>query len=173
MYKNIIFLALLGSVLVAVNASGAQKTDEDPIKKLDPFLGKWQTEGIFDNGTKAKSELECRWSPEKRYMICEQDVSFSSGHTHQLTIYGYDEKAGKHTFVTLLDNMAKPAGGFVEIKGNMWAYDLSLDDPKGTQVRTTNEFTNPKTELFKTYVSNDHGATWNLTLQGTARKVGD
>jgi hypothetical protein len=170
MHKTLVFLVLLSAVAPAMKA---QRSSEDPISKLSPFLGKWQTEGTFDNGTKAKSDLECRWSPEKRYMICEQDVSLSSGHTHQLTIYGYDEKAGKHTFATLLDNSSKPAAGFVEVKGNMWAYDITLDDAKGTQVRTTNEFTNAKTELFKTYVSSDHGATWNLTLQGTAHKVSD
>jgi Protein of unknown function (DUF1579) len=175
MYRKLAIAAVLVYALLSDGTSFAQKAGEDPLKKLGAFLGKWHTEGIFENGTKAKSELECRWSPEKRYLICEQDITLSSGRSHQLTIYGYDEKSGRHTFLTWQDNSSKPAAGFVEIKDNVWAYDFSVDDENGkpTQVRTTNEFTNPKTELFKVYVSDDHGATWKLLLQGTAHKVGD
>ena len=170
MQKKSAFL-IVAVALACSFASFAQKPEADPVKKLGAFLGKWQTEGIFGNGTKAKSELVCRWSPQNRYLVCEQDVTLSSGHSHQLTVYGYNEKTGKYSFLTLQDNAGKPASGDVEIKDNVWAYDLAVDDK--TQVRTLNEFTTPKTEVFKVFVSDDHGANWRLTLQGTAHKIAE
>src|SRR6185503_19575024 len=60
--------AALMSVTVA-----AQKTAVDaPVEKLGAFLGKWHTEGTFSNGGNVSSELECRWSPQRGYLICEQ-----------------------------------------------------------------------------------------------------
>jgi uncharacterized protein DUF1579 len=171
--KSAMVAALIFAGLCCI-ALLAQKPDDDPLKKLSAFLGKWQSEGTFDNGTKARSELECRWSPQSRYLVCEQDVNLSSGHSHQLTIYGYDGKNGKYTYATFPDNGARPITGTLENKGNFWAYDADVaDSSKPTRVRTTNEFTTPKTEVFKVYVSDDHGATWKTMLQGTAHKLAD
>lgn len=174
MQRKLAIIAALISAGVYSVALPAQKPEDDPLKKLDVFVGKWQSEGTFENGTKARSELECRWSPQRRYLVCEQDVSLSSGHSHQLTVYGYDDKAGKYTYATFPDTAAKPVTGTLENKGNVWAYDANVgDSSKPTQVRTTNEFTSAKTEVFKVYVSDDRGATWKTMLQGTAHKVGD
>lgn len=174
MQRKLAIIAALLFIGLCSFARPWQKPADDPLKKLNVFVGKWQTEGIFENGTKARSELECRWSPKKRYLICEQDVKLSSGHNHQLTVYGYDDKAGKYTYTTFPDTAARPVTGTLENKGNIWAYDASVGDgSKPTQVRTTNEFTSAKTDVFKVYVSEDHGATWKTTLQGTAHKVSD
>jgi hypothetical protein len=40
-------------------------------------------------------------------------------------------------------------------------------------VRTTNEFTDAKIEVFKVAPSEDNGANWKTMLQGVAQKVGD
>jgi hypothetical protein len=40
-------------------------------------------------------------------------------------------------------------------------------------VRTTNEFTDAKTEVFKVASSEDNGANWKIVLQGIAHKVAD
>jgi hypothetical protein len=40
-------------------------------------------------------------------------------------------------------------------------------------IRTTNEFTDARTEVFKVATSEDNGANWKPMLQGVARKVGD
>jgi hypothetical protein len=146
---------------------------DDPTKKLGAFVGKWETEGIFTNGQKASTTLECRWSPQGSYLVCDQLINMGGEH-RQFTVYSYDAKAGNYSYVTLSDPGAKPSTGGIVIKGNLWTYDSSFtSNGKTTMIRTTNEFTDPKTEVFKVVTSEDNGATWKPVLQGVARKVGD
>jgi hypothetical protein len=163
------------------SAQSTQKADaptsataEDPTKKLGAFVGKWQTEGSFTSGQKTSTTLECRWSPQGSYLVCDQLVNMGGEH-RQFTVYSYDSKAGKYSYVTLADPGAKPTIGGITIKGNLWTYDDSSFTANGktTMIRTTNEFTDPKTEVFKVMSSEDNGATWKTGLQGKAHKVGD
>ncbi len=148
---------------------------DDPAKKLGAFLGKWQTEGAFTGSdTKISSTLECRWSPQGTFLVCDQLVKLPGGDHHQFTAYSYNTKDSAYSYVTIPDPGAKPNSGKVEIKGNVWTYSSSFENNgKTTQVRTTNEFTDPHTETFKTEFSDDGGASWKTILQGTAHKVGD
>ena len=147
---------------------------EDPTKKLGAFVGKWETEGTFTNGPKTSTSLECRWSPQGSYLVCDQLVNMGGEH-RQFTVYSYDSKTGKYSFSTLSDPGAKPTTGGIAIKGNFWTYDDSSFTANGktTLVRVTNEFTDAKTEVFKVASSEDNGATWKVVLQGVARKVAD
>ncbi len=161
-----IFAALCG-------AQAAQHSDE-PSKKLGAFLGKWKTEGSFATGQKTSTTLECRWSPMGSFLVCDQLVNMGGGEHRQFTVYSYDSKGGNYSYTTLSDPGAKPTSGTVEIKGNLWTYDSSFQNQgKTTLIRTTNEFTDAKTEIFKVATSDDDGATWKVMLQGKAQKVSD
>ena len=49
---------------------------EDPVKKLGAFLGTWQTAGSFaGSDNKISSTLECRWSPQGIFLVCDQLVN--------------------------------------------------------------------------------------------------
>jgi hypothetical protein len=148
--------------------------NDDPTKKLGAFVGKWETEGSFTSGQKTHTTLECRWSPQGSYLVCDQLVNMGGEH-RQFTVYSYDSKTGNYSYVTLADPGAKPATAGITIKGNLWTYDDSSFTANGktTMIRTTNEFTDAKTEVFKVASSEDNGATWKPMLQGVARKVGD
>ncbi len=152
---------------------GGSQSD-DPTKTLGVFVGKWETEGAFTSGQKTHTTLECRWSPQGSYLVCDQLVNMGGEH-RQFTVYSYDSKSGKYSFVTLSDPGAKPITGGITIKGNLWAYDDSSFTANGktTMVRTTNEFTDAKTEVFKVASSEDNGANWKIMLQGIARKIAD
>jgi hypothetical protein len=154
--------------------SPATAANNDPTKKLGAFVGKWETEGAFTSGQKTHTTLECRWSPQGSYLVCDQLVNMGGEH-RQFTVYSYDSKAGKYSYVTLSDPGAKPATGGITIKGNLWTYDDSSFTANGktTMIRTTNEFTDAKTEVFKVATSEDNGANWKIMLQGKAQKVGD
>ena len=146
---------------------------DDPAKKLGAFVGKWETEGTLATGQKTSSTLECRWSPQGVYLVCDQLVRVAGEH-RQFTVYSYDSKAGTYSYTTLADPGAKPTNGTVALKGNLWTYESSFEaNGKTTMIRTTNEFTDAKTEVFKVATSEDGGAHWKTMLEGTARKVGD
>jgi uncharacterized protein YxeA len=147
---------------------------DDPTKKLGAFVGKWETEGAFTSGQKTHTTLECRWSPQGSYLVCDQLVNMGGEH-RQFTVYSYDSKTGNYSYVTLSDPGAKPTTGGITIKGNLWTYDDSSFTANGktTLIRTTNEFTDPKTEVFKVTSSEDNGASWKVVLQGVAHKIAD
>jgi hypothetical protein len=146
---------------------------ENPTKKLGAFLGKWETEGAFASGQKTSTSLECRWSPQGAYLVCDQLVRMAGEH-RQFTVYSYNSKDGNYSYTTLADPGAKPSTGAVKIEGNLWTYDSSFDaGGKTTLIRTTNEFLDPKTEVFKVASSDDGGAHWKTVLEGKARKIAD
>jgi hypothetical protein len=156
-------------------ASSVASQSEDPTKKLGAFVGKWETEGSFTSGQKTSTTLECRWSPQGSYLVCDQLVRMGAADQRQFTVYSYNSKAGNYSFTTLADPGARPTTGGITIKGNLWTYDDSSFESNGkkTVMRVTNEFTDAKTEIFKVMSSDDNGATWKIALQGVARKVGD
>ena len=84
--KIAVAVLLMAQISLSV---AAQKPADNPVKKLGAFLGKWQTEGTFSNGGKVHSELECRWSPQHEYLICEQQVTMGAAVNRQLTVYRY------------------------------------------------------------------------------------
>jgi hypothetical protein len=157
----------------APTAAPASAANDDPTKKLGAFVGKWETEGAFTSGQKTSTSLECRWSPQGSYLVCDQLVNMGGEH-HQFTVYSYDSKTGNYSYTTLADPGAKPSTGGIVIKGNLWTYDSSFtSNGKTTLIRTTNEFTDAKTEVFKVASSEDNGATWKIMLQGLAHKIAD
>ncbi|HSK44634.1 MAG TPA: hypothetical protein VLA83_12185 [Candidatus Binatia bacterium] len=166
---------LLVAILCGAQTTPAPATqNDDPAKKLGAFVGKWETEGAFTSGQKTSTSLECRWSPQGSYLVCDQLVNMGGEH-HQFTVYSYDSRTGKYSYTTLADPGAKPATGGITIKGNLWTYDDSSFESNGkkTLVRVTNEFTDAKTEVFKVVTSEDNGATWKIMLQGVAHKIAD
>lgn len=164
----LLFAAAMNVLLVA------QKPADEPVQKLGAFLGKWHTEGTFSNGGKVHSELECRWSPQHGYLICEQQVTMGTAVTRQLTVYNYNASKAEYGYTSFQGDAPAPSVGIVQINGNEWIYSSSVEnDGKKTLVRTTNEFTDPKTEVFKVMLSDDGGVTWKPVLQGAAHKIGD
>jgi hypothetical protein len=159
--------------LQAKSAQTAPAQSDDPAKKLGAFVGKWETEGAFTSGQKTSTSLECRWSPQGSYLVCDQLVNMGGEH-RQFTVYSYDSKTGNYSYTTLADPGAKPSTGGIVIKGNLWTYDSSFTaNGKTTMIRTTNEFTDAQTEIFKVATSEDNGANWKIMLQGVAHKIAD
>lgn len=163
---------LASIIFVAVFAASNLAQIDEPSKKLGAFLGKWETEGTFANGDKVSSSLECQWSPQHAFLICEQRVHMASGETRQLTIYAFNNKTNSYSYTTISSPGGKPFIGGVEIKGNVWIYDSSYQaDGKTTQIHNTNEFVDPRTEVFKIVSSEDGGAHWKPVLEGRGHKV--
>jgi len=166
-------IALLPVLAAAVLRAGNTPSDA-AAGKLGTFLGKWQTEAAFAGGMKATSDLECRWSPQGNYLVCEQRVKLPDREQRQLTVYSYNAKEGVYRYSTFSDPGVPPSTGVVDINGNIWTYNSSFENNgKTTKIRNTNQFTDSKTEVFKVVRSTDGGSTWMPLLQGSGHKVGD
>jgi hypothetical protein len=107
------------------------------------------------------------------FLVCDQLVNFGGAEHRQFTVYSYDAKAGMYSYTTLSDPGAKPTSGTIGIKGNLWTYNPSSEAQGDKMFVTTNEFTDPKTEVFKVKTSDDGGVTWKTMLEGKATKIGD
>jgi hypothetical protein len=158
--------------------SHAQQADTEAAaatKKLGAFLGKWTTVGTFASGEKAATELECRWSAQGYFLVCEQHVKLAHREQQQLTVYSYNPNDHTYQYATFSDPGMKPSSGTVEINGNIWTYNSSFENHgKTTQIRNTNEFRDSgKTEVFKIVTSEDGGKTWQPLLDGSAHKIAD
>ena len=170
--KSVLCLA----VVLACSALGMAQ--DDPTRKLDVFLGKWQSEGAFfdtpfSQAGKVSSNIECRRSPQANFLLCEQQISKSDGKSIQLSIYSHNAKDGNYTISSMAGPGTQPFNGTVIISGKIWTYPGGFEkDGKKIQIRTTNDFSVPGTEVFKTEFSEDGGAHWTVMLQGTAHKTG-
>lgn len=166
--KFLLLILIAGFCTVPASAQAS-----DPVKSLGSYFGKWEVEGT--RGTeKIVSQIECRWSPQGVYLVCDQKIKTSAGEHRQLTVYTYNPKESNYSYVTISEPGAKPTSGKLEIKGNVWTYPFSYEsNGKTIQVRTINEFPDARSETFKTESSEDGGATWKTMLEGKAHKVGD
>ena len=167
-----VLAVVIAPFLMGLNSTALQK--DDATKKLGAFIGKWDSEATFANGDKATSRLECRWSSQGGFMVCEQIVHMGGAETRQMTVYSYDAKADSYSYTTISVPGGKPTSGMVAIKSNVWTYDFSFDaNGKTTQIHNTNEFTDAKTEVFKIVSSDDGGSHWKPMLEGKAHKIAD
>lgn len=169
------------AVLLTGLAAG-QSEDKDlraATQKLGVFVGKWQSEATrpetsFSHADKITSTIQCSWSPQGNFLVCEQAITDSGGKHTQLSIYSYNSQAGNYTISSMAGPGKQPWNGTVNINGNLWTYPGSFEaNGKKIEVRTTNDFSVPGTETFKTEFSDDGGAHWIVTLQGTAHRVKD
>lgn len=178
-------LKIVGIFLIAIlmphtaNTQSASTDLRAATQKLGIFVGKWQSEGTqpetaFSHANKISSAIDCRWSPQGNFLICEQSITDSTGNHTQLSIYSYNSKDGNYTISSIAGPGKQPWNGTVIIKGDIWTYPGSFEtNGKKVEVRTTNDFSVPGTETFKTEFSDDGGAHWVVTLQGTAHRVKD
>jgi hypothetical protein len=170
--RHVILFFAMAALCTGSAAQQAARQKDDPAGLLKVFLGKWQTEATFTaSGAKVSSLLECRWSPQGNYLVCEQRIMMSGHEQRQLTIYSYNSKDGDFTFSTFRDPGSAPSSGTVSVKGNLWIYHSSFEaGGKKTEVVTTNDFSSAE-EVFSTQVSDDGGAHWKTVLQGKAHRI--
>ncbi len=156
---------LLGCVSVVV----AQDT-----KPLSVLVGHWEGGGTFQKTAMSEagevsSSLDCAWSPQGRYLICEQLVKMPKNSVVQLATYAPVE-GETFRFYRLADT-GEAHTGKVTIHGATWTFDdnFTNGDGKKTEVRTTNQFTGDE-EVFKTEFSVE-GGPWTTMLEGKMHRT--
>lgn len=179
MSKKSFFLIAVAAVAISTLAPAqTNSTDEHAAtQKLGVFVGKWHSEGAFldspfSKAGKVTSNIDCGWSPQGNFLICEQLITDSSGQHTQLSVFSYNSKDGNYAISSMAGPGKEPWNGTLIINGNIWTYPGGYEaNGKKVQIRTINDFSVPGVESFKTEFSDDGGAHWILTLQGTAHKI--
>lgn len=156
-------------MLAVVTAASAQDT-----KPLSAFLGHWESSATFYKTTMSEAKnmsakMDCNWSPQERYLVCEQTVNDGKDTTVQLSMF--TPLDGETFRFYRLAGTGEPHAGKVTISGKTWTWDDTYDNGKGgkTEVRTTNTF-NGDEEIFKTEFSAD-GGPWTTMLEGRAHRA--
>src|SRR5215469_5949078 len=96
-------LLLIAFVLSGFGLAQSTTSDEQAAtKKLGVFVGKWESEGRFfdtpfSKAGKVSSNIDCGWSPQGNFLICEQLITDSTGKHTQLSIFSYNDKDKNYT----------------------------------------------------------------------------
>src|SRR5215472_6104550 len=88
--KLALYLLIVTPLLAAAQA-------DDPNKKLDVFLGHWETQATSSDTSLSKagkitSSVDCRRSPQGGFLICEQQIIRDGAKSVQIAIYSYNAK---------------------------------------------------------------------------------
>jgi hypothetical protein len=175
--RILIFLAAAVSICCTQAAAPTSAPDvASATKKLGVFIGKWKSEGAFaetpySHAGKVTSDIDCRWSPLEDFLLCEQRITDPGGQHVQLSIFSYSSKDNNYTISSVAGPGKQPWNGTVVIERALWTYPGNKADK--VQFRTTNDFSVPGTEVFKTEFSSDGGEHWTTMLQGTAKRTGE
>ena len=156
------------TLLLTACTAFAQNADTAPLTAL---VGHWEGGGTFNKTAMSeagavKSTTDCAWSPQQRYLVCEQTITQDKTISAQLAIY--TPSAGQDFRFYRVSGSGNPYAGKVTIKGSTWVYDDVVNDGK-TEIRTTNTFTGDE-EVFKTEFSTD-GGPWTTMLEGKLHRA--
>ena len=181
MQMRFAFTKLTSSVLlISLIGLGVGQTSSDEqaaAKKLGVFVGKWESEGTFfetpfSKAGKVSSNIDCGWSPQNNFLICEQLITDSTGKHTQLSIFSYNSKDKNYSISSMAGPGKQPWNGTLNIDGDIWTYPGGYEaNGKKITIRTINDFSVPGVESFKTEFSDDGGAHWVTTLKGSAHKI--
>ncbi|HKD13713.1 MAG TPA: hypothetical protein VKE71_04120 [Candidatus Angelobacter sp.] len=178
MNSKTLLVIIIGVTLSGIGfAQAVSSDDQAATRKLGAFVGKWRSEATrletaYSHADKISSNIDCRWSPQENFLICEQQISDSSGNHTQLSIYSYNSTEKNYTISSMAGPGKQPWNGTLVINGSIWTYPGGFEaNGKKVTIRTTNDFSVPGTETFKSEFSEDGGVHWTVMLQGTAHKI--
>src|SRR5215469_7130446 len=175
--RKLTFFVLFISLIGLGVGQTASSDEQAATKKLGVFVGKWESEGTFfdtpfSKAGKVSSNIDCGWSPQQNFLICEQLITDSTGKHTQLSIFSYNSKDKNYTISSMAGPGKQPWNGTLNIDGNIWTYPGGYEaNGKKVTIRTINDFSVPGVESFRTEFSDDGGAHWVTTLKGTAHKI--
>ena len=165
---------LTGSLRVMAQS---QVAGDKEVEKLGVFAGQWVAGGEMKDTPYSKAkikshdEMNCGWTPNRGFMICDQLIHTASGTKNELSIYTYnpDEHAFAFFGVSRGDKEARTTKLIIE--GNLWTYwDEEEDGRKYVRFRTTNQFTSETKVIWRSEYSED-GSKWVLMGEGTDTRV--
>lgn len=162
-------------VLATISTIAVAQQPAASTQPLSAFLGHWDGGGSFyetklSKPAKVTSSGDCDWSPQRRYLICEQTIHDGKGEHNQLNVFNATGKAGEFDYQTFQDG-GTPHGSTMTIEGNVWTFQNTFSaDGVQTTVKTTNTFNGDK-EVFRVEYSQDSGTHWTTMLDGELHRT--
>ncbi|HEY2114096.1 MAG TPA: hypothetical protein VGJ51_03350, partial [Candidatus Angelobacter sp.] len=160
-------------------AQDSSRDEKAATQKLGALLGKWRSEGKFfdtpySKGEKLIADLDCTWSPQSNFVICEQLVTDHNGKHKRLSAYSYNEREKNYDIRTMVEPGLPPFHAIFTIEGKIWTITSSRQaEGKKVEFRTIVDHSSPGVQLSKTEYSDDGGAHWMVMLRTTANRIAD
>lgn len=166
------FLILTSLALTAVVASTNETAKHSP---LGAYIGHWSSTGTFyetkfSKPHKVSSDLNCNWSPQGNYMVCEQLISDDEGKHTQLTIYTPNPNDSDFTFYTVNTPGQKPYTGSLKINGNTWTYGPAAGTPPTYPLFRTTNIVKDGEVTYKVEFADEPGH-WTLMSDGGSHRI--
>lgn len=157
------------------NPMPVQSAEDNPLLL---YTGQWtSTSHMYDTAfSKAQdiaAKLNCTWTPDNEFLICDQVITMAGSTHSQLTVYSRDREKHAYVYSTFNSPGAHPNFSTLEVGARQLIYDGSAEqNGKKTLFRTTNTFSNAGDHYdFIAEYSTDDGAHWTKMLEGTATRI--
>jgi hypothetical protein len=172
--KKYLFLITATVASVTVLAQSPVVLKDSGLRKLGVFAGTWRGENDPDSTGKSPvvAISTCQWSPNGKYLVCDQRVTNQGATTNNLSIYSRDPDKDGYTLTLVGIPGMQPFSIPITYKGDEFYYLGSYTDDKGKKVytRTVNTFLSTTSYTFKVQSSED-GEHWTTSIQGKSTKI--
>lgn len=167
--------ALLMSVAILTFLVFARTTETSKRDSLGAYIGHWTSTGTFyetrfSKPHKVTSDLNCDWSPQGNYMVCEQLITEGEEKHTQLTIYTPNPNDSDFPFYTINTPGQKPYTGSLKIDGNTWTYGPAAGTPTQYPLFRTTNVVKDGEVTYKVEFADEPGH-WTLMSDGGSHRI--
>ncbi|MGA7965573.1 MAG: hypothetical protein WCB49_06765 [Gammaproteobacteria bacterium] len=176
MKRTIFFLVLAGLFAAAIAQAAGTQLRSPELKKLDIAAGQWIFHGKSLDTPYSKAGAwtwreNCRWSPDRIYLVCTFDNSWSGQAVKSLVVDTYNTRDKSYWHYEMFSAGASgkhPFSSRMTIKGNTWV-EFGEDNAKKIKERIVYAYASPTRVDVKIQVSKD-GAHWSTLDKGEGIK---
>jgi hypothetical protein len=132
-----------------------------PAATLEAIVGTWKSDQVISH---------CDWSPDHRWVICDQKGTADGKPVDALSLYGYSPTRKEYVFFTIPEGNKTAWGATLRIDGKRWTY-VANDADAAKRFRTINEFSTGESYKWEVQQSSDGGQHWNVVKSGTSTRM--
>ena len=131
-----------------------------PLQALQAIVGSWKSDEVVSH---------CDWSPEHRWVVCDQKGTADGHPVDAISLYGYSPSRKEYVFFTTPEGAKQPFGATLRIEGKSWTY-VANDPDAARRFKTTNVFGDGTSYTWQVSQSSD-GQHWTVVKSGTSTRV--
>lgn len=171
-------MAAMAAFLLAgsVSAQMQHPTPAPELKKLDYFVGTWNSEAEmkpspFGPGGKVTGTDHCEWMQGNYFLIIHSTFSSQTmGNGVEYAVLGYDTNKNQYTYASYnSEGEHEVATGTLDAEGKVWTWYSSPDAPEPMKWRYIETVLSPTSYAVKFEMSKD-GNTWSTLMEAKVTK---